>query len=95
MSKPSPEIMAAAAMLLGVDPGRLAMAIDAARAPKPTTTTPPRFVSQKAACAALGICRPTLLKMRQSGQLATVQVGSRVLIPQSALEALAAVKAEG
>jgi excisionase family DNA binding protein len=49
-------------------------------------TLPPRFVSIKDACAALGISRATFYRLADAGTLETVKLGRRRLVSVAGLD---------
>jgi excisionase family DNA binding protein len=57
---------------------------------QPNAYTPKLAYSVAEACAAIGISRPTMYVLMERGQLRTVKIGGRRLIPATELERLIA-----
>ncbi|MBX7159946.1 MAG: helix-turn-helix domain-containing protein [Acidimicrobiia bacterium] len=50
------------------------------------STATPRFIDLKTAATILGICRSNVHKLIQTGELESVKLGARRLIPVDALD---------
>ncbi len=80
-----PRELAAAAMLLGIDPDRLARAIKAAADPEPAATAPTVYLHPREAARRLSVCHQTVMRALRSGKLPGKRVGNQWRIPEAAL----------
>ncbi len=79
---------AAAALLLDIDPARLAAALEQAANPPPANPTPPPLLTVRQAATALSICPESVKRLLRVGKLPGRRVGGVWRVEPSALATL-------